>query len=155
MASETSLPIILIAHDHTDDLFFLRRRLDQIAIKNPIVTFSDGDRLLAFLRAMNVRGTREISLRPGALFLDLDLPGEAAFDALKWLSGDGAIKGLQVVVLSDADNGPRLRRAKDLGVVHFLGKRPTPDAVEKIARAAHLLVKPASKTKFSRSGAKP
>lgn len=149
MASETSLPLILIADDHTDDLFFLRRRLERIGIKNPVVTFSDGDRLTAFLRAMNVRGTQEQSLRPAVLFLDLDLPSGAAFDALKWLRGDGGMRDLHVVVLADNDTGPRIRRAMDLGVVHFISKRASTEAVDRIAHAVDLLAKPAAKSATS------
>lgn len=146
MASDTALPLILIADDHTEDLFFLRRRLDRVGIKNPVVTFSDGDRLTAFLRAMNVRGTHEKSLRPAVLFLSLDLPSGAAFEALKWVRSDGGMRDLQVVVLADANTGPRIRRAMELGVVHFIGRRASVEAVEKIAHAAQLRVKPAAKT---------
>ncbi len=148
MPSESSLPLILIADDHTDDLFFLRRRLDRSAVKNPVVTFSDGERLTAFLRAMNVRGTREKSLQPAVLFLDLDLPSDAAFNTLKWLRGDGGISDLQVVVLTDVEAGPAIRRAMELGAIHFIRKRPTLDAVEKVLRSAGLLR--ASATKGSR-----
>lgn len=141
MASENSLPFVLIAGDKTEDLFFLRRRLDRIGIKNPVVTFGDGDRLIAFLRAMNVRGTREKSLRPAVLFVDLDLPNSAAFDTLKWIQSDSRMNGMQIVVLADGGASPRLNRAMQLGVVHFIGKRPTVEAVEKIAMAARLLAK--------------
>lgn len=136
MPSESSLPLILIADDNTDDLFFLRRRLDRIGVKNPVVTFSDGDRLSSFLRAMNVQRSREESLRVGVLFLDLELPNNAAFETLKWIQADNGMRQLHVVVLAEGDMGPRIRRAMELGVMHFIGKRPTVDAVAKAVRVA-------------------
>lgn len=133
MPDTTSLPLILIADDHTEDLFHLRRRLDAVKTRNPIVTFSDGDRLISFLRAMCVRGTREKSLRPGLLFLDLDLPRGASFEALQWLRENRLLGAVHTVVLTNQIEGPRIARAMELGVVHFLGKRPGTAAV-----AAHL-----------------
>src|SRR4051812_9907637 len=133
MPDSTPLPVILIADDHTDDLCHLRRRLDAAKIKNPVVTFSDGDRLISFLRATCVRGTREKSLRPGLLFLDLDLPRGASFEALQWLRENRLLDTTRTVVMTNQTGGPRVARALGLGVVHFLGKRPTTATV-----AAHL-----------------
>ncbi len=133
MPDFASLPVILIADDHTEDLFHLRRRLDAAKSRNPIVTFNDGDRLISFLRATCVRGTREKSLRPGLLFLDLDLPRGASFEALQWLHENRLLETLRTVVLTNQIDGPRITRAMELGVVHFLGKHPTTATV-----AAHL-----------------
>jgi DNA-binding NarL/FixJ family response regulator len=103
--------------------------LDAANIKNPVVTFSDGEQLTSFLRATCVRGTRERSLEPGILFLDLDLPRGASFAVLEWLRDNRSVRQLRIVALSDTVESPRILRALDLGVSHFLGKRPTTSAV--------------------------
>jgi CheY-like chemotaxis protein len=128
-----SLPVILIADDHTENLHHLRRRLDAAKIRNPVVTFSDGERLSSFLRATCVRGTREKSLQPAVLFLDLDLPRGASFEVLQVLQEHRELRSLHTVALTNQTDGPRVARAVQLGVSHFLGKRPTTATV-----AAHV-----------------
>ena len=51
-------------------------------------------------------------------------------------------KPVAMVALADADTGVRIRRAKELGVVHFIGKRAGEETLERIVLAAGLLARP-------------
>ena len=112
------------AEDDPNDLFLVRRFLAQAGVKNPIVTFADGEEAIAFLRGTCAAGPREKALRPCVLFLDIKMPKLDGFDVLRWIRKQPALKELPVVVLSGSDEPSDIKRAKELGAMRFLTKYP-------------------------------
>jgi CheY-like chemotaxis protein len=138
MPSPRALPLILIADDDVGELFVLRRCLEKAGVKNPVVTFSDADRLISFLRATNLRDTVEPSLRPAALFLDAKLRRSGTTQVLEWLKATPAMRRLSIIVTADEWSAPeRAKFAASFGVRHFATKCPTASELQAIARHAH------------------
>jgi two-component system, response regulator len=118
----TPVNLILIAEDDADDLFLLRRRLEKLRVRQPVVTFTNGADLVTFLRAS--AGAANNPLRAALLFLDLNMPKLDGFEALSWIRQQPLLADLNVVVLSGGAEPSDLARAKALGVKHSLMKFP-------------------------------
>lgn len=114
---------MLIVDESTEDIFSVRRGLEKAGIKNPVVTFSDAEPVVSFLRATSVRNTCEPSLKPAAVFIDAKLPRRSFARILDWMVEASAMEKILVVVTA---RDPEDRsRAKGWGVKHFTSKSPT------------------------------
>src|SRR4051812_2498756 len=77
-----SLPPVLVVDDSEDDLHLIKRLLAKARVKNPIVTFDDANRLMAFLKAA---ATPDSGLMPSLVLTDRKMPGVDGFDLVKWI----------------------------------------------------------------------
>lgn len=119
------LPLVLIAEDNNDDLFFFKRRLELGHVRNPVIEFGDGGEAVTFLQgftgALRPEGYAEL----GVLFLDIKMPRMTGHDVLEWVRAQPRLGGLKVVMLSSSDDPTDLARAKELGADGYLIKYPS------------------------------
>lgn len=113
----------------------LQRALEKAEVRNPVVTFTDGDDLLEFLNGK----TRAYSCAPedcSLLFLDLNMPRMTGFDVLAAMRRHGLANRLRTVVVSGSNRDEDADRAKQLGASEYLVKFPPPDVLAKIVAVA-------------------
>ncbi|MES2697549.1 MAG: response regulator [Verrucomicrobiota bacterium] len=134
MNPTSSLSPILVADDDLNDLFLLRRRLDKAGVKHPVVTFSNGEELVSFLRASAIKGEGLSGVKPCLIFLDLKMPRRDGFEVLSWARAQHALKNLPIVVLSGSDLQRDLDRARELGATDYLVKPPEVAMLAKLIR---------------------
>jgi CheY-like chemotaxis protein len=111
-----------------------KRLLAKARIKNPVVTFDDAPKVVAFLKA--AASAPEAGLMPCVVFTDLKMPGMDGFELLRWIRGEKTLARLTVVTLSSSSHDKDMKRAKVLGVDEYLIKFPTPEKLARIVADA-------------------
>src|SRR5437868_5569670 len=127
MAAPSNLPPVLVVDDDQDALHLIKRILAKAGIKNPVVTFDDASKVVAFLKA--AASAPEAGLMPCVVFTDLKMPAMDGFELLRWIRGEKNLARLTVVMLSSSSLDKDMKRAKALGVDDYLVKFPTPEKV--------------------------
>ena len=115
---------ILIADDDENDVFFVRRAIERVGLRNPFFVAHDGQEAIDYLQGTPPYEDRAQYPLPGLLLLDLKMPRVNGFDVLAWLSRQPALKDLCVVVLSSSSHEEDVRKAKELGA-HDFRTKPT------------------------------
>lgn len=131
MSTPDALPPILIADDDPNDLFLVRRRLQKAGVKHPIITFSNGEELLGFLREVDGTVGKDAERRPCLVFVDIKMPRVDGFEVLRWIRRQRTLKDLPVVVLSGSDEPRDIQRANELGAAHYMTKLPSAEEFAK------------------------
>jgi CheY-like chemotaxis protein len=103
--------IILIAEDHEDDLFFVRRAIQKAGIVNPQLVFRDGAEVIEYLD----RTKWNEETRPALLLLDLQMPVTDGYEVLTWLRKNPPMHGFPVIVLTGSESQRDSARAFALG----------------------------------------
>lgn len=123
---ETIVRPILLADDNTEDLFFLRRKLARIGVRNPIVSVEDGFEAIRVLKTCRADGHPPI---PSILFLDIKMPGVTGFSVLSWIRAVDALDVMKVVMVSDSEEPCDIELATELGANAYLIKYPSADSL--------------------------
>jgi CheY-like chemotaxis protein len=123
---------IVIVDDNADDLFFMRRNLEQLGITAPIVTLHDGHEAIEFLKRVCV--DHRTDLYPEIVFLDLNMPRTTGFSVLCWLREQESLKDLKVVILSDSDDPGDVALATALDADAYVAKQPHAEGLTQILR---------------------
>jgi CheY-like chemotaxis protein len=122
MAEETpvpkELPPILIGDADSDNASHMERQLRRAGVRNPVVTFQNGDDLLAYL---SEAATHEAPM-PCALLLDPRMPGANGYDPVRWIRREKGGTDVLVAIFSSAEDEDEVESASELGVEHFLKK---------------------------------
>ena len=132
MTEAEPLDLILVAEDDSNDLFLLRRLLDKAGVKNPVVSFSNGEEAIAFLQPTVNAEVGGAASPPCVIFLDIKMPRLDGFDVLRWIRKQRALKNVPVIMLSGSDEPRDLRRATELGASHYLIKHPAPEVFAEV-----------------------
>jgi CheY-like chemotaxis protein len=128
------LHAILIAEEKPVNLPAVREHLREVGIKDPLITFKDGEDLQNFLCAVTTG--RGATVRPRLLLFDLDLPNSNGFEFLRWMRQQDSLQELSVVILARTIDHREVERAAALGVTQFGPKHPAPRVMaDLIARA--------------------
>ena len=114
--------LILVVEDNPDDAALLRRAFIKAGVMNPLHVVSSGEEAVAYLGGSGKYSNRAEFPMPSLVLLDLNMPGMDGFEVLRWIRGDGMLKGLRVVVLSSSDNMRDVNKAYQLGANSFLIK---------------------------------
>jgi CheY-like chemotaxis protein len=130
-----SLPPILIADDDPDDLFFTRRILQKAGVKNPVLTFKDGEEVIQFLKEV-LREPAKPETRPCLLFLDIKMPRCDGFEVLDWSRRQAELAGLHIAILSGSDEPRDRQRASGLGANYYLVKPAEQKSLTGVVEAA-------------------
>lgn len=121
------LPSILLVDDDPDDVFMTKRLLLKAGVRNGIVTLSNGQEALDYLKGVCAAGPR-----PCLLLLDLKLPRVDGFEVLAWIREQRQLRDLKVVILSGSDEPRDRQRARSLGADGYLVKHPGPEAFRQL-----------------------
>lgn len=126
MPTRECKPPIMIVDDSADDVMLLRRLLKSVQVDCNLLTYLDSAEALAFLRELE--GSPEGRfLRPGMLFLDLQMPKVHGFVFLKWVRSQGWLDNTKLIVLSGSEKPEDRDRALKLGADRYLVKFPPVD----------------------------
>ena len=111
---------VIIADADESNATHVERQLRRAGIKQPVVTFQNGDDLHAFLAS----AAQKDGPLPCALFLDPRMPGANGLDPVRWVRREESLKTTEVVLFSPADDPEFVESANELGIQHFLKKHP-------------------------------
>jgi two-component system, response regulator len=101
--------VILIAEDNANDEELTLRALRKNNISNNVVVVRDGQEALDYLFGTGTHATRDLSLRPQVMLLDINLPKVNGLEVLKRIRADERTKTMPVVILtSSAEEQDRL-----------------------------------------------
>jgi CheY-like chemotaxis protein len=103
---------------------------------NEIVAAGDGIEALDFLLGRGDHASRDVSVKPRLILLDLNMPRMDGLQTLRRLRADERTKLLPIVMLTASDNSTDQAEAYRLGVngyVDKLSEVPFPEMVKRIA----------------------
>jgi len=108
-------PVILVAEDDPNDVFFLRRAFQKAAVKCQIYDVPNGEEAISYLQGTPPYSNRADYPFPQLLLLDLKMPLMGGFDVLEWLQGRLELAELPALVLSSSGQDEDRTRARQLG----------------------------------------
>jgi two-component system, response regulator len=114
--------VIMLAEDNPRDEELMLRAFKKSGIANPVVVVRDGVEALDYLFARGAYSTRDPSVMPQVILLDLKLPKIDGLEVLKSLRADERTKLLPVVVLTSSNEEQDLLRSYDLGANSYVRK---------------------------------
>jgi CheY-like chemotaxis protein len=123
MTASLSLAPIVVVDDSPDDIFFIQRLLAQTAVRNPVVTFTDGTGAIGYLK--EICGAAGQMPVPAIVFTDLNMRTLDGLSLLRWIRGEPRLRGVKVVMLSTSENPKQIREAQALAVDRYFMKFPT------------------------------
>jgi CheY-like chemotaxis protein len=116
---------ILLADDDPDDRLMCQEALAESRLANELVTVSDGEELLEYLRRSGRYASGTPARRPGLILLDLNMPRKDGREALAEIKADPTLRSIPVVVLTTSKAEEDIYRSYDLGVNSFITKPVT------------------------------
>jgi len=126
---------ILLAENNAADADEILRALQKAGLTNPVVTVTDGEETLAYLRAAGQFVDREKFPLPSVLLLNLQLPRRNGLEVLEWLTLQPQLTNMLMVVLSAYDNPTEISRAYRLGAHTSLIKPIRPEDITRLKSA--------------------
>jgi len=103
---------------------------------NEMVTAGDGIEALDFLLGRGDHASRDVSVKPRLILLDLNMPRMDGLETLQRLRADERTKLLPIVMLTASDNSTDQAEAYRSGVNGYVDKLsnvPFPEMVKRIA----------------------
>jgi CheY-like chemotaxis protein len=129
------LPPILVADDDPDDTFFVQRLINKTGVKNPVLTFDDGSKVVSFLERVRQAEAGTQLHQPILLFLDLKMNHLGGFGFLEWARMRKDLAPLTIVVLTSSSQAEDMARALALGAHRYLVKYPSIQTFTTIVRS--------------------
>jgi len=106
--------------------------LQEAGLTNPVVTVTDGEETLAYLKGAGQFADREKFPLPSVLFLDLKMPRRNGLEVLEWLTLRPDLTNMLIVALNGHDNLTDVSRAYRLGAHTFLSKPIRPEDIARL-----------------------
>ena len=115
---------IVIVDDDDDDHYILKRVCEKLGVTTPIFFFSDGRKLLDFLRATDEK--------PFIILCDVNMPVMNGLELKRHIDADDAIrkKGIPFVFFSTSAMSSIVREAFSMSVHGFFIKAQSLDELE-------------------------
>jgi CheY-like chemotaxis protein len=123
---------IVIADADEENACHIERQLRRAGVKNPVVSFQNGDDLNLFLTD---RGQKNLAA-PSVLFLDPKTPGANGYDPVRWVKREKGGDEILVAVFTSGEESDDFECGTELGVKVFLKKRPDMNSLSAVV--AHL-----------------
>jgi CheY-like chemotaxis protein len=117
-----SSKIILLVEDNPDDEMLTLRALKASNIVNEVVVARDGAEALDYLFGTGAYASRDTSVMPQVILLDLKLPKVDGLEVLRRLRADERTKLLPVVVLTSSDEERDIIDSYGLGANSYVRK---------------------------------
>ncbi|MBP1672103.1 MAG: response regulator receiver protein [Bacteroidetes bacterium] len=121
MAENYSVEILLV-EDNPTDVELTLRALKKNNLANSIHVVTDGAEALEYLFATGKYSSRDISLTPKLVILDLKLPKVGGLEILKRLKTDERTKTVPVVILTSSKEESDVIASYKLGANSFIVK---------------------------------
>ena len=113
---------ILLVEDNKNDAELTIRALRKGDVTNNIVHLKDGASALDFLFGKGEFISRNISLRPKVILLDLKMPKVDGLEVLRSIKSNELTKKIPVVVLTSSRENPDVEKAYSLGANSYIVK---------------------------------
>ena len=126
-------PVILLAEDDPNDVFFLRRAFQRALVKCRIFDVPNGLDAINYLQGNAPYNNRSDYPQPKLLVLDLKMPLMNGFDVLEWLRSRPELTHLPALVLSSSAHEGDVVRATGLGARDY---RVKPSDLNQLTRLA-------------------
>jgi CheY-like chemotaxis protein len=124
---------ILLADDDPDDRLLVHEAFAENLLANSLEMVVDGEELMDYLHR---RGKfSEVSITPGLILLDLNMPRKSGLEALKEIKADPKLRRLPVVILTTSKAEEDIVRSYDLGVNSFIVKPVTFEALVELIKS--------------------
>ena len=117
-----SQPIILLVEDNADDELLTVRAFAKSNVANDVVVVRDGVEALDWLFATGDHATRDTSIDPQVILLDLKLPRLDGLEVLERVRRNEPTRFLPIVVLTSSREEPDLLKAYSLGANSYIVK---------------------------------
>ena len=95
--------VILLVEDNPDDELLTRRALEENNLCNELVVVHDGEQALDYLFGTGSYESRDTSVMPQVILLDLGLPKVDGLEVLERVRSDERTRRLPVVVLTSSE----------------------------------------------------
>lgn len=128
----TNQPIILLAEDDDNDIFFMRRALRKAEINFPLQVVTNGQEALDYLGGIGKFAARENYPLPSLMFLDLKMPFMDGFEVLAWIRSQSCFNNVPIVVLTSSPEERDRQKAAELGARAYFIKPPTPESIKEM-----------------------
>jgi CheY-like chemotaxis protein len=128
----TNNPVILLAEDDENDVFFMQRALQKAGVSSQLQVVADGQQTIDYLQGKDKFADRDQHPLPSLLLLDLKMPFMNGFDVLAWMRSQANLQELPVVVLTSSNEERDRQRAKELGARGYFVKPPTREMVAEL-----------------------
>lgn len=106
---------IILAEDDEDDQMFFRDALQEISSEIDLHINDNGEELMSAL-------TKECSLIPDIIFLDLNMPIKDGFTCLQEIRVNDKFKNCPVIILTTSNNPEHIELAYQFGANLFVSK---------------------------------
>lgn len=128
----SSQPVILLAEDDENDVFFMRRALQKSQVNFAVQVVTDGQQATDYLGGEGKFSNREQYPIPSVILLDLKMPFLDGFEVLAWIRKQPSFNGIPVAVLTSSAEERDRRRARELGATAYFVKPPKPETILEI-----------------------
>jgi two-component system, response regulator len=115
-------PIILLVEDNADDELLTVRAFKKSNIANSVIVVRDGVEALDWLFATGEHATRDKSLEPQVILLDLKLPRLDGLEVLRRIRADERTALLPVVVMTSSKEEEDVMKSYELGANGYVRK---------------------------------
>lgn len=113
---------ILLVEDDPEDSYLIGEAFDESRVPHQLVTVTDGDELLDFLKHRNKFANQEGWTLPDIIVLDLNMPRKDGRESLQEIKADPALKRIPVVVFTNSRDEEDIIRCYDLGIAGYITK---------------------------------
>lgn len=120
--------------DEPDDIFFLRRVINQVGFPHRFQPFANGDAAMTSLGSM-LAGQSAFDL-PLVCFLDIKMAAMTGFDLLRWIRAQKGLDCMPAIMFSSSDDPRDVDMARELGAQGYLKKYPSAPAMRTILEEA-------------------
>src|ERR1051325_9712044 len=111
-------PVILVAEDDANDVFFLKRAFNKAEIGCKIVDVPNGQMVIDYLSGVAPYDNRSQYPLPQLLLLDLTMTLMSGFEVLEWLQNHPEIGEVPALVLPSSARQEGVVKAQALGARH-------------------------------------
>lgn len=119
---------ILLVEDNPQDAELIIRAIKKQNIANPLFNVEDGAEALDFIFCRGKFSTRDGSIQPRVILLDLKLPKVNGLEVLKEIKMDERTRSIPVVVVTSSQEVPDIKAAYTLGANSYVVKPVSSDA---------------------------
>ena len=119
---------ILLVEDNPQDAELIIRAIKKQNIANPLFNAEDGAEALDFIFCRGKFSSRDGSIQPRVILLDLKLPKVNGLEVLKALKEDPATRSIPVVIVTSSQEDPDIKAAYTLGANSYVVKPVSSDA---------------------------
>ncbi len=111
--------MVLVVDDNPADITLLREGLAESARNSRVVSVSDGEQALAFLRRDGIYGNED---RPDLVIMDLNMPNKDGRAVLAEVKSDPALRSIPIVIFTSSLYGADIARSYQLGANCYVRK---------------------------------